>query len=82
MFDELVNEVVKREVRKERRKWEWIIKSRYIEQNECSELIASMKDEEPCYDFLDMCKKIRRLKKENKGLQRKITELQKELGRC
>ncbi len=78
MFDELVERVVNDRIEKEKRKWELT----HIPKMECEVLIASMKDEEPPYDFLNMVKKIRKLKTENKGLQRKITELQKELGRC
>lgn len=78
MFDELVEIVINQRIEEEKRKWALT----HIPIMECEMLIASMKDEEPPYDFLNMVKKIRRLKKENKGLQRKITELQKELGRC
>lgn len=78
MFDELVERVVNDRIEEEKRKWELT----HIPKMECEVLIASMKDEEPPYDFLNMVKKIRKLKTENKGLQRKITELQKELGRC
>lgn len=78
MFDELVERLINERIAEEKRKWDL----NHIPIMECEKLIASMKDEEPPYDFLNVVKKIRKLKKENKGLQRKITELQKELGRC
>ena len=78
MFDEMVETLINQRIEEEKRKWSLT----HIPIMEHEELIASMKDEEPPYDFHNMVKKIRQLKRENKGLQRKITELQKELGRC